>query len=212
MVAAAVIGHLPAEPILGAVFAGGESCRFGRDKALAMLAGRPLLAHVVDRMRPQVEALVISGPARKGFPIPAVADERPGQGPLAGLCTILRWADARKFGLVATFACDTPFIPLDCVATLRGAIHAADCAVASGGGRLQPTLALWRTAARPRLELVLASGVRSLRGAIGVMDSVRVDLGANGGPADNPFFNINRPEDMVVAQAWLESVGQNSVS
>jgi molybdopterin-guanine dinucleotide biosynthesis protein A len=77
---------------------------------------------------------------------------------------------------------------------------------------LQPTLALWRTAARPRLELVLASGVRSLRGAIGVMDSVRVDLGANGGPADNPFFNINRPEDMVVAQAWLESVRQGSLS
>ena len=191
-------------PVLGVVLAGGASRRYGSDKALARLDGRALLAHVIGRVRPQVNELILSGPARSTFPDPAIADEQPGQGPLAALCTVLRWADARQSPLVATFACDTPFIPIDCVAEFRAAIGAHDCAVASRAGELQPTCALWRTAALARLEEVLASGVRSLRGAINAVDAMTVEFHAEAGGRNDPFFNINQLQDMKIAQTWLE--------
>ncbi len=190
------------DPVLGVILAGGASRRYGSDKALARLGDRALLGRVIDRVRPQVDALVISGPSRSDFSIPAIMDEQPGQGPLEGVCTVMRWAYARRIKLIATFACDTPFIPADIVARFRGAIMTGQCVVASRGGELQPTCALWRTDALAGLEASLASGRRSLRGAIVSLDAVRVEFPAE--ERKDPFFNINRVQDMKAAQTWLD--------
>jgi len=194
----------PPEAVLGVILAGGASRRYGSDKALAKLDGRTLLDHIIGRVRPQVTELVISGPAREGCSTPAIADEHPGQGPLAGLHAVLRWADARQLPLVATFACDTPFIPIHCVERFHAAIGTSLCAVACRAGELQPTCALWRTAALASVGAALASGERSLRGAIDAVDAVSVEFDARAGAKGDPFFNINRLQEMKSARSWLE--------
>ena len=189
--------------VLGAVFAGGASRRYGSDKALALLGGVPLLERVVTRARPQVDELVLSGAARDGFPLTAIPDNAADAGPLAALCSVLAWAERRSFPLVATFSCDAPFVPHDLVQSLHAALRDHDCAVAGRAGVIHPTFALWRTGVRERLDAAYAGGTRSLHGAIAAVRSTVADFSiVKDGPGSDPFFNINTPGDMALAEAW----------
>lgn len=191
------------EAVLGVILVGGASRRYGHDKALAMLGGTPLLQWVADRLRPQVGQLAISGDPKPGFVLPAIADGRPNAGPLAALCSILAWAERMEFPLVMTLSCDTPFIPRDIAGVLRKSLEDYDCAVASRGGAIHPTCALWRTASRASIETAFESGVRSLHGAISCLNAIAVDFSTENGPGGDPFFNINSQADMAMAQDWL---------
>jgi len=191
--------------VLGVVLAGGASRRYGSDKASAMLNGMPLVQWVVDRVRPQVDVLAVSGGNRAGLSLPIIADQVRNAGPLSALCSILAWAEQKNLPLVTTFSCDTPFIPHDIVDGLRRALQDRDCAIASRAGATHPTCALWKTKAREKIETAFAAGVRSLRDAMDYVSSCQADFAAvRDGPGDDPFFNINSPSDMVLAQAWLE--------
>ncbi len=189
--------------VLAVILAGGTAQRYGHDKALAMLGGAPLLQWVVDRVRPQVGELAISGDSRPGFILPVIADERPNAGPLAALCSILASAERKGFPLVLTLSCDTPFVPRDIAGVLRKALEDHDCAVASRGGAIHPTCALWKTASRASIETAFDSGIRSLHGAISYLNAIAVDFSTGAGPGGDPFFNINSQADMAVAQDWL---------
>ncbi|MBS0280259.1 MAG: molybdenum cofactor guanylyltransferase [Proteobacteria bacterium] len=189
--------------VLGVIFAGGASRRYGRDKALARLDGIPLLQRVVDRFAPQVSALVISGDPRPEISVPAIPDSLQGAGPLAALYSVLRQAAQHDWPMVATVSCDTPFIPVDIVARLGAALKTHDCAVASRGGVRHPTCTLWAMRACPGIEAAFEAGVRSLHGAVSRLDAVEVDFSAiDHGPGGDPFYNINSPEEMATAQAW----------
>lgn len=126
----------PAGPVAGVILAGGLSRRMGGgDKCLLPLGGRPILAHVIERLRPQVGPLVLNANGDPGrfaaFGLPVVADGWPGfAGPLAGLLAGMDWAAARGLPLVATAAADTPFFPRDLVARLGGAMAAAGAPIA----------------------------------------------------------------------------------
>lgn len=192
-----------AERVLGVILVGGASRRYGQDKALAKLGGLALLQRVADRIRPQVSELVISGDARPGFDLLAVADALPNAGPLAALCSILAWAERQGFALVMTVSCDTPFVPRDMGTILYASLADHDCAVASGGGAMHPTCALWRTACRATIDTLFDAGGRSLHGAISRVNAIVVDFPAVNGPGGDPFFNINSQADMALAQAWL---------
>src|SRR5436190_5992522 len=112
--------------IVGLLLAGGLSRRMGGgDKALRLLGGRTLLDHVIDRLRPQVAALVLNAngdPARFArFGLPVVADSVPDfAGPLAGILAGLDWTAANRpdCPLVVSLATDAPFLPPDLVARL----------------------------------------------------------------------------------------------
>lgn len=201
-----VVGMSGNSPILGVILAGGLSRRYGSDKAQACLGGVPLLQWVVERLRPQVDALALSGETRPDFALPIIPDRIADAGPLAALCSILAWAEERQFPLVATLPCDTPFPPRNMVAILRTALgDAADCAVAHRAGAAHPTCALWRIAARGRIEASFEAGTRSLHGAIAAINGAAADFSAaQQGPGGDPFFNINSQQDMRVAQAWLD--------
>ncbi len=105
--------------VVGLLLAGGQSRRMGGgDKSLRLLGDRPLLAHVIERMRPQVTALVLNAngdPARfAAFGLPVVADSVPDfAGPLAGILAGLDWAAANRpdCPMVASVATDAPFLP-----------------------------------------------------------------------------------------------------
>ena len=96
--------------ILGAILAGGQSRRFGSDKAEAMFQGKALLDHVADALRPQCAELVIAGRVWDG--IASVADfPEPGLGPLGGLAGALHYAHCNGFDFVLSCGCDVLGIP-----------------------------------------------------------------------------------------------------
>jgi molybdopterin-guanine dinucleotide biosynthesis protein A len=96
--------------LLGAVLAGGRSSRFGGDKALALLQGKPLLLHAVDAIRPNTDKVVICGRQVSGYD--CLSDRpRPDLGPLGGLNAALHHAAGNGFQGVLTIACDMPFFP-----------------------------------------------------------------------------------------------------
>jgi len=131
--------------VVGLLLAGGQSRRMGGgDKALHLLGGLPLLDRVIERLRPQVDALVLNAngdPARfTRYALPMVADSVVGfAGPLAGVLAGLDWAASQRpdCSYIASVATDAPFLPTDLVARLADGRDAAqtDLACAASRGR-----------------------------------------------------------------------------
>ncbi|MFN7176632.1 MAG: molybdenum cofactor guanylyltransferase [Thermaurantiacus sp.] len=94
------------------MLAGGRSRRFGADKALHEVDGKPLIGHVAAALAPQVELLMVSGREWGGLP---VLDDMPGPGlgPLGGLAAALCHANGQSFDAVLTAPCDTLGLPAD---------------------------------------------------------------------------------------------------
>ncbi len=195
----------------GIILAGGLGRRLpGIEKALAPLAGRPLVAHVAGRLGPQVAALALSAngdPARFAFLGAAIlADEDESRaGPLAGLLAGLDWAAAGGHAALLAVPCDTPFLPADLGLRLAAAAGPGGAAVAAspdGGGRLRrhPTVGLWPAAARGALRAALARGLRRTGEFADLVGAATAAW--PGGPAD-PFLNVNTPGDLARAAAML---------
>ena len=196
---------------IGLLLAGGLARRMGGgDKPLRDLGGRPMLAHIIERARPQVAALVLNAngdPARFAqFGLPVAADVIEGfAGPLAGVLTGMEWARAHRpeAAWLATFATDAPFFPRDLVARLHAAVarDGADMACARSGGRDHPVFALWpvRLAAELRRAMV-EEGIRKVDVWTARYKRAVADFAT--APLD-PFFNANRPEDLAEAEALL---------
>lgn len=195
-------------PTIGLLLAGGLARRMGGgDKPLRTIAGRTILAHVVERLAPQCDGLVVNAngdPARfAGYGLPVVADSVPDfAGPLAGILAGLDWMAAHRpqTEWLISVAADTPFIPRDLVARLHEAREAqsAPLACAASGGWTHPVIGLWPVSLRD-----------DLRRALTVEDERKIDRWtARHGCASaewpvepvDPFFNANRPEDLDEAE------------
>ena len=166
-------GELDRTQITGLVLAGGLARRMQGpadqppvDKGLMPLRGRPLVAHAIDRLKPQVGGLLINANrnqadyARLGAPV--VPDQVGGfAGPLAGLHAGLT---ASTTAWLVTVPCDSPDFPEDLVARLHAAaIEAgADVAVAKTGAQPHPVFALVRARLLPDLTAFLAGGGRKI--------------------------------------------------
>lgn len=188
-----------------AVLAGGGGRRLGgADKALVEAAGRPLLAHLLQRLRPQGGRIVLSAngePARFApFGLPVVADRVADAGPLAGIAAAAAHAAAAWPGVrwLVTVPVDTPCPPGDLVARLLAAAMAEGdsgatepVAVAEAAGRLHWGTACWPLAAALRLDAAVRAGARRLEAAIRTQGLVAVPFAE----AD-AFANINRPDDL----------------
>jgi molybdopterin-guanine dinucleotide biosynthesis protein A len=137
---------------LGAVLAGGQSRRFGSDKALALLHGRPLIAHAIARLAGHAGEVIVCG-KDWGAWIP----DRPeaGLGPLGGINAALHHAAAHGHSDVLTIPCDLPELPLAIVACLGAGGYLAE----------MPVVGLWPATLAPHLDAWLAaSDDRSVRG------------------------------------------------
>ncbi|WP_127104820.1 molybdenum cofactor guanylyltransferase MobA [Pararhodobacter zhoushanensis] len=192
--------------IAGIVLAGGRATRMGGgDKALLPFGGRPLLAHVLARVGPQVGAVAISAngdPARfAGFGLPVLADPVAGfPGPLAGVLAGMDWAHGLGAEAVLCVAGDTPFLPVDLVARLSEAGAFALAASASDGRmRQHPTVGLWPVRLREALREALARGENKVGRFAAEHGAVAVPFDA----LPDPFFNINTPDDLRAAEALL---------
>ncbi|RMD60766.1 MAG: molybdenum cofactor guanylyltransferase MobA [Alphaproteobacteria bacterium] len=208
-----------ATALAGVLLAGGRSRRMGGgDKCLRPLAGRPMLAHIIARARPQVGPLVlnVNGDSARfaDFGIPVAGDVVAGfAGPLAGILTGLEWAaqHAPQCTHVASFACDAPFFPEDLVARLAAAMAEADAelACAASAGRAHPVFALWPVALRASLrQALVGEGLRKIDAWTARYRLVTVDFPAIAtvaGPLD-PFFNVNTPADLAAAEDFAAAL------
>ncbi|WP_128254152.1 molybdenum cofactor guanylyltransferase MobA [Falsirhodobacter deserti] len=182
--------------ICGVILAGGRGQRMGgADKALLPLGQRPLLDHVVERLAPQVDTLVLSAngdPARFQGRLPVVQDETPDYpGPLAGILAGMIRAEGAGATRIVTVATDTPFFPDDLVKRLCD-VDGAAVRIATSAGRPHPTFGLWPVEAAPLLRDCLHSGDRSIMHAARLAGAAMVEFAS--APTD-PFFNINTAED-----------------
>ncbi len=198
----------PCPPTLGLLLAGGLSRRMGGgDKPLLEIAGRSMLAHVVERLRPQCTALLLNanGDAARfrDYGLPIVADSVPDfAGPLAGILAGLDWMAANRPDLcwMASVAADTPFIPRDLVSRLHQARASAGTALAcaSSGGRSHPVVGLWPVALRDDLRQSLCvEGERKVSRWTSRRGSAEASWSSE--PVD-PFFNANVAEDLAEAE------------
>jgi len=183
--------------ICGLVLAGGQGRRMGGvDKGLQVLRGRPMIEHVLERLRPQVGEVLINANQnleRYGaWGCPVVTDAVGGfAGPLAGLHAGMR---STQQPLILTVPCDSPFLPLDLAARLEAGLVAAgaDLAVAKTYDQPHPVFALVRTAVLPHLEAFLARGERKIDLWYASLRVVEVPFDDQ----EAAFSNINTPQDL----------------
>jgi molybdopterin-guanine dinucleotide biosynthesis protein A len=196
---------------LGVILAGGRATRMGGgDKGLRLLGGRPLLAHVIDRLGPQAGALALNAngdPARlAAFGLPVIADNVAGHaGPLAGVLAGMDWAAALGGQAILTAAADTPFFPRDLADRLRAAAGPSGLALAAtpdavGKVWQHPTFGLWPVALRDDLREALAGGLRKI---VAWTDRHGAGTAVFAATPFDPFFNVNTPEDLAEAEALL---------
>lgn len=192
--------------IVGVVLAGGLAQRMGGgDKCLLPIGGKPLLAHLLERLLPQVDAAAINANGRPerfaayGLPVlPDPVADHPG--PLAGLLAGMQWArgehPAAQFLL--SLPGDGPCLPRDIAARLLALSDGRAPVCAESGGRLNPVVGLWPVALHDDLRhTLLQSDLRKVALWAGRHGMRRLDIPA---PA---LFNINRPEDIAEAERLL---------
>ena len=193
----------------GVILAGGRATRMGGgDKGLRLVAGRRLIDHVIARLGPQCSGLAINAngdPSRwAGFGLPVLGDGIAGfPGPLAGVLAGLDWAAGQGAEAIVTAAADTPFLPRDLVVGLRAAAGPSGLCLAGSADRdgamqRQPTFGLWPVALRHDLREALVGGLRKI-----VLWTDRHGAGVAEFASDpfDPFFNVNTPEDLRLAEA-----------
>jgi molybdopterin-guanine dinucleotide biosynthesis protein A len=170
--------------ILGVVLAGGESTRFGGDKALAELGGRTLLSRAVEELSGWCEYVVIAG--REIGPAPCIPDwPRAGMGPLGGIAAGLHHAQDMDFDSVLTCGVDAPDLPENLLAMLSPPPKYLED---------QPVIGHWPASAASKVETILESeGRHSMKAFAGAIGAKAVKSGAK--PA-----NINTRADLAAAE------------
>jgi molybdopterin-guanine dinucleotide biosynthesis protein A len=195
------------EGAVGAIFAGGRSKRFGSEKAVALIGGRPLIELAASHLAPHAAEIAVNAPAGSGAAAwaqnagCALTPDASGDpsGPLSGIKAALAWAVTRRAQILLTAPCDTPLLPADVYPRLAAALDAGQVAVAEAADGLHPLCGAWRPQVLGAVTEALASGahppVRSLLTLLGA-GHVRFDDAA-------AFANVNTPDDLAWAEARL---------
>jgi molybdopterin-guanine dinucleotide biosynthesis protein A len=180
----------------GIILAGGASRRFGADKAATLIEGRPMIAHVAERLAPQVAALAIAGADQTyALACPLLEDgPHATKGPLAGLAAGLSWALENDFTHVVTSPCDVPLLPRNLVRLLssRGQLSPAVLKTPRG---IEAACAMWPVAVLSRVEDRLQAGKSlSMTGLLEAAGACVIPVQAD--DLDGSFININAPDDL----------------
>ena len=187
---------MTASPISAIILAGGAGQRMGgQDKGLVKFHDRPLVAHVLTCIQPQVDEILISANRNlddyQALGYPVLRDASDGfQGPLAGMLAGLY---AARHAWVLTVPCDTPLLPADLVRQLTAPLLAGhiEIAIASAGGRTHPVIMACARRLADDLDNYLAEGGRAVHTWQARHPHVMVEF------ADaTAFVNVNQPEDL----------------
>jgi len=182
--------------VTGGILAGGRGMRMGGvDKGLVLHEGRELVAHMIQRLKPQVHGIVISANRNvdrySTFGYPVYTDDDDGfLGPLAGIARLLREIDT---DFLVTTPCDTPEFPDDLVQRLlaRQAETGADAVVAQDGEQRQFLFALYRRSLADAAAAALAAGERAVWRWHEDLNLVEAQV-----PGGGAFANLNTRADL----------------
>ena len=199
-------------PIAGLLLAGGLSRRMGGgDKCLRMLGGTTILARIAACVAPQVGSLALNanGDAARfdEFGLPVLPDVIPGNaGPLAGVLTGLEWAATRDCAWLATIPTDAPFLPPDLIGRMADAVvrDGSDMACAASAGRNHPVAGLWPVRLRGALRQAMTA--ENIRKVDRWTDRYKLSIVEFIADPYDPFFNVNRPEDLDRAEQIIALV------
>ena len=191
-------------PISAIILAGGRATRMnGMDKGLVTLQQKPLIAHVIARLKPQVGEILINANREieqyEAFDLPVLLDENDKFiGPLAGFCLGLQHA---KHEYVLTVPCDSPLLPLDLVGRLYNSMAASlmDIACASSGGDAHPVFCLLKKSVLPSLQAYIESGERKVSAWQKSQKYIEVDFS----DCNDAFVNLNTFEDLAALELKL---------
>ena len=168
----------------------------GVDKGLISLQNKPLITHVIARLQPQVDEIIINANREiaqyEDFGFKVLQDENPEfLGPLAGMLLGLKHA---KHDLVLSAPCDSPLLPLDLATRLLNSMleSRADIAVASSDGNTHPVFCLMRKNVLPSLQAFLDASERKVSAWQKSLKYVEVDFS----DCDEAFSNVNTPQDL----------------
>ena len=186
------------------VLAGGAGTRLGGvNKALVEIGGRRVIDRLLDALRPLGAEIVIvnNDSSLAGLPgTRLVGDAEPGAGALMGLYSGLR---AVRTPLATATACDMPFVATAVLRALLDLAPGYDAVVPVLGDQPEPLHAVYRATCVPAIEAALGAGRKRL---ISFFDQIAVRYVSEAAvrawdPALRSFLNVNRPDDLVRAQA-----------
>ena len=190
--------------VVGVVLAGGASRRMGGSPKASMTLGRQtLLERAAERLRPQVDVLIVN--SNDGLALDGVEtvrdpfEER--KGPLAGILAAMLWAEenAPTALHVASVPVDVPHFPHDLVERLHDIAPEDGCAIARAGGHPQPVFGLWPVQMREALQsFLLTSETLKIMEFVDSQDTGVAEFGDV-----RPFENVNTPEELEAARARL---------
>lgn len=185
--------------------AGGESRRMGKDKALVLFLGYPLIERVLARVKPLADEILITTNQPQGFQylgLPLVADRIGGRGALGGLFTAL---SAARNPLAAVVACDMPFVNPDILVAASDLLNEnkIDAVIPMTAQGAEPFHAVYRVqTCLPAIEAALHKNQWRVDAWFPAIQArflsseeiLRFD------PLGLAFININTNEDLVQAE------------
>ena len=203
--------QIKSSEIVGVILAGGLARRMGGgDKSMLQLGGRRILDYVIESAQNQLQTVIINAngdPQRFAeFNLPVQADIVPDfAGPLAGVVSAMAWVKQNQPSIthIITLAADTPFFPADYVTRMLELMQLKGqrLACASYQGRTQPVFGLWPVDLFDDLYKALVEDdirkVDRFTAPYGVADVAFDEL------THNPFFNVNKPEDIAIGEQQL---------
>ena len=193
------------------ILAGGMARRMGgKDKGLVELNSQPMIKHAIDRIKPQVNQILINANRNQSryaeFGYPVISDEDTGYlGPLAGMITAMGNPQADYLLVVP---CDCPLLPTDLVSRMLAQveIQGAELAVASDGKREQPVVLLLKPSLRDSMKTFLDAGERKIDFWYAKHDCVVTDFSDQA----NAFVNVNTPEQkQQLAEAIAKKISRS---
>ena len=194
-----------ADGVTGIILAGGRSVRLGRDKALVLVGGRPMIARVADALRPVTDEILVVGRAEDELagvidgPVRYVPDEAPDGGPLAGIMSGLA---ASSGGSSLVVGCDMPFLDPAMLRALAAQLGDYDAVAPVVRGVVQTTHAVYRCSLEAAIRSALRQGVRS---PVRFLRRVRTRYVPEEelerlSPGLRSFLGVNTPEEWAAAE------------
>jgi len=196
----------------GVILAGGSARRLGgKGKAFINISGVSLIDLVLRKIETQVDRVAINTRDKNSFSqynYPIIEDlitEEGGSGPLAGISSAIKWAkkSINPVSHVITVPVDTPLLPIDLVhrMSLELKIKKSDIIFASSNNNIYPVVSMWSLSLDNYLDKALSNGVRKIDAFtssynVSVVDWSFKDV--------DPFFNINNPEDILLAEKYIK--------
>ena len=184
------------------ILAGGRATRMGGvDKGLVAFQQKPLILHVIERLKPQVDEIIINANREitqyQTLNYPVRQDETADfSGPLAGISLGFKYA---KHDYLLTVPCDSPLIPLNLASRLMAALikNDADIAVATCNGESQPVFCLCKKTVAKSLDDYLSSGERK----VSTWQKRQKYIEVNFSDCSEAFVNLNTLADLAVLEA-----------